>query len=273
MKKLFCLTVFGAASLLVSHGQVLLSGGLSYSQNFDTLGNSPNNGSSTWTDNTTLTGWYASRSYTAGTTSAYGPYAYTAVRIGDGGSNNGSVWSFGTIGNTDRALGSLGSGTVKTNVYGVRFQNDTANPLDLATVGYTGEQWRNGGNTAAQPLAFSYQVFTTPFSGVLSDNNAGWTTVTALNFVSPVTGASAVALDGNLIANRTVISPFAFSGITLNPGEEIILRWQDIDDSGNDHGLAIDDVAIAFSAVPEPASATLAGLAALGILLYRRNRV
>src|SRR5215510_3751296 len=129
MKKLFAAVILAGAFATVSNGQVLLSGGLTYSQNFDSLVNTPEAGSGPWTDNSTpgLTGWFASRSFTGGTTSAFGPFAYTTYRVGNGSANNGSIWSFGTIGATDRALGSLSSGTPKTNVFGVRLQNDTAN--------------------------------------------------------------------------------------------------------------------------------------------------
>jgi len=280
MKKLLFVLSLGAISTLTTNAQILLSGGLTYNQNFDSLSNTPAASSGTWTDNATpgLTGWYAARSFITTATTApsggvYGPYAYSTYRVGDGSANNGSVWSFGTIGNTDRAFGSLGSGTVRTNAYGVLFQNDTLNAVDTLTIGYTGEQWRNGGNTAAQALAFSYQIFTTPFSGPVSDANAGWTTFGSLNFVSPITGATAATLDGNLSANRTVIAPIVLTGVTLNPGEQIFLRWQDLDDSGNDHGLALDDLSVSFSSVvPEPATATLGGLAALAVVFYRRCR-
>ena len=46
--------------------------------------------------------------------------------------------------------------------------------------------------------------------------------------------------------------------------EEIFLRWLDIDDSGNDHGLGVDDFSITFSAaVPEPTAVALGGLFAI----------
>src|SRR5262249_29128774 len=141
--------------------------------------------------------------------SAFGPFSYSTYRVGDGSANNGSIWSFGTISNTDRALGSLSSGTPKTNVFGVRFQNDTANPLGSITVSYTGEQWRNGGNTAVQTLAFSYQVSSTPFTSPILVGSApadGYTGFSALDFNSPTTGATAAALDGNAAANRTVFT-------------------------------------------------------------------
>src|SRR5439155_23740482 len=130
-----------------------------------------------------------------------------------------SIWSFGTIGATDRALGSLGSGTPKTNVFGLRIQNDTGSPVGNVTISYTGEQWRNGGNTAVQTLAFSYQVSATPFTspiGVDAEPNNGWTGFAALNFDSPITVATATALDGNAAANRTVFGPTVLTGVTLN---------------------------------------------------------
>jgi uncharacterized protein len=274
MKKLLCVLVIGSLSFVSAKSQVLLSGGLTYSQNFDSLSNTPAGTTYTWTDNATvgLTGWYASRSYTAGTTSVYGPYAYTGYRVGDGSANNGTLWSFGTTLATDRALGTLASGTPKTNVFGVRILNDTANPLDTVTISYTGEQWRNGGNTAVQTLAFSYQVSATPFASPITDQNAGWTPFSALNFNSPITGATAATLDGNLPANQTLFSSILLTGVTLNPGEEIFLRWGDVDDSGSDHGFGVDDFSVRFSIVPEPATATLGGLAALGMLFWRRNR-
>jgi uncharacterized protein len=279
MKKL--ITIIGSMGLLAvaANGQILLSGGLSYSQNFDTLTNAPEAGSGTWTDNATpgLTGWYASRAFVSGTTSAFGPFAYPTYRVGNGSANNGSIWSYGTIAATDRALGSLGSGTPKTNVFGLRIQNDTASPVDTVTISYTGEQWRNGGNTtlAVQTLAFSYQVKGSPFTSPIDVNpapNAGWTGFGALDFTSPnVTSTTGVALDGNLALNRTVFTGVVLTGVTVNPGEEIFLRWLDIDDTGNDHGLAVDDFSVSFSAVPEPSTAILAGLGMLALGFWRRR--
>jgi hypothetical protein len=279
MKKIF-ITLAAGAVALGTHAQVLLSGGLSYSQNFDSLSNSPAASSGPWTDNATpgMTGWFASRAYVSGTTSAFGPFAYTAYRIGDGSANNGTIWSFGTIGSTDRALGSLSSGTPKTNVWGVWIKNDTANVVNSLTVGYTGEQWRDGGNTtlALQKLDFSYQTSASGFAspiGVDSAPNGGWTAFSALNFTSPnIVSTTGVATDGNLAANRTVFGPTVLTGVSLNPGDSIFIRWLDIDDSGNDHGLAVDDFSFSAFAVPEPSAAALMGLASFGLICWRRIR-
>jgi hypothetical protein len=277
------LTAIALAGVLTqiqpANAQVLLSGGLTYSQNFDSLSNSPANSNPTWTDNATvgLVGWYASRAFTAGTTSTYGPYAYTSYRVSDGTTTSGLLYSYGVAGVnpiTDRGLGSLGSGTPKTNSFGVRISNDNAYSVNNVTISYTGEQWRNGGNTASNRLAFSYQVSSTPFASPISVdvNGAGWVNFSALDFVSLINTATAATLDGNAPANRTLFSSVLLSGVTLTPGQEIFLRWLDIDEGGSDHGMAVDDFSISFSAVPEPATAALVGLGLLGFILSRRNR-
>jgi len=126
-----------------------------------------------------------------------------------------------------------------------------------------------------QTLAFSYQVKASPFTSpidVQSPPNGGWTGFSALDFTSPnVTSTTGVALDGNLAGNRTVFTGVVLTGVTVNPGEEIFLRWLDIDDTGNDHGLAVDDFSVSFSAVPEPSTALLGGLGLL-VLSFGRRR-
>ena len=95
----------------------------------------------TWTDNSTLPGWYASK------TSGTGAPAVGSYRAGTGTDTTGALYSFGIAGMnpvTDRALGSVASGTPGN--FGVRFQNDTAQAITNITISYTGEQWRNGGH-------------------------------------------------------------------------------------------------------------------------------
>ena len=278
MKKLIVLSIL-AVSAVAANAQVLLSGGLSYSQNFDTLASATVGTTATWTDNSTLAGWYASRAVTATTTSAYGPYAYAAYRIDAGTSTGGTLYSYGVAGVnpvTDRALGSLSSGTPKTNAIGVSFQNDTASAVDTITISYTGEQWRNGGNTAVQSLTFSYRIYSPAgaFAAPLDTLPASWTAFSALTFNSPTTGAVAAALDGNATANQTAFSSILLTGVTLNAGDAIIFRWVDVDDSGSDHGLAVDNFSASFSVVvvPEPSTLALAGLGGLGLSLLRRRR-
>jgi hypothetical protein len=70
-----------------------------------------------------------------------------------------------------------------------------------------------------------------------------------LNFTGPVATATAGALDGNATANRTVFSNVLLPGVVLLPGQEIFLRWVDLNDAGNDHGLAVDDFSLTFTSV------------------------
>lgn len=201
-------------------------------ENFNTLATSGT--ANTWTDNSTIGGMYAQFSAV--------PTNPTTYLADAGTSNTGGVHSYGTGTNTERALGSVGSNTTGDIYFGFKLTNSTGNTITSLDVSYVGEQWRNGGNTAAQQLDFQYRVEN---AGVVTDINTpapGWTDFNTLDFVSPIVGATAVALDGNAAANRTAKSDTI--SLTAAPGQEIWLRWKDTNDAGNDHGLAIDDLSV-----------------------------
>src|SRR5947209_12581769 len=217
--------------------------GTAITQNFDTLANT---GTPTWTDDSTLSGWYAQ----FGTTT--NPTAYTP---GTGSSGTGALYSFGSTGSTDRALGSVGSGTTGDIFWAIKLTNNTGSTITSLDVSYTGEQWRQGGCTPtpctplAQTVDFQYQIAN---AGVITDANTpttNWLDHDPLDFTSPQPGiSSAAAIDGNGSANRTALS--STINVTVNPGQEIWLRWKDINHPNNDHGLAIDD----FSVTPKGGS-------------------
>lgn len=216
--------------------------GTPVTQNFDTLATAGT--ANTWTDNTTLTGWYSQFSAT--------PTNPTTYRADSGGSNTGAIYSWGVASVnplTERALGSVSSGT-PVNIYNaVRLVNNTGVTVTQLDVSYDGEQWRDGG--AAVPVAqttfFEYQIAN---AGVITDANSpatGWTSLAALDFTTPTftnTGAG-VALDGNQAANRTAKAASIL--LAIAPGQEVWLRWRDPNDTGNDHGLGVDN----FSATPQ----------------------
>lgn len=232
----YVLATLGTSIPVSSPAQVAMSAG-AYMQNFDSLGSV----GASWTDNATLAGWYASK--TAGG-------MLTNYSAGTGSSTTGALYSFGVAGlsnATDRALGSLASGTPGNFAYGVRCINDTAIPQTNILITYTGEQWRNGGNTAAQTLAFSYRVSASPITDADAANFNSWTSFSALDFVSPTTGATASLLDGHASTNRQVFTDVVLSGVSVAPGQELFLRWTDINDSGNDHAFAVDDLTIYFN--------------------------
>jgi hypothetical protein len=217
--------------------------GTAYTQNFDTL---PASGSATWTNNSTIPGWFHARTGTG-----------TTIVANDGGSNAGNLYSYGTGTATDRALGSLGSGNAAVGdlYWGVRLVNDTGSAITSLDVSYTGEQWRAGGCTPtpctplAQTVDFQYQVAN---AGVITNVNTpttGWLDHDLLDFTSPTPGTSSTgtALDGNAAANRTNLS--STISLTIAAGQEVWLRWRDINHANNDHGLSIDD----FSVTPQGA--------------------
>lgn len=219
-----------------------------YYQSFDTLAAS---GTTTWTDNSTISGWYVLRSVSGG--------SYTA---GDGSSGTGAVYSYGTGSDSERALGSVASGGTGMIGYGLRLVNNTSESFAEILVSYSGEQWRKANNADAQSLSFGYKMG----SGLTNPLDSGFTTISGLNFNSPVAAATtASALDGNAAPNRTAISLVVTfeGGTTFDPGEELMLRWVDVDDGGTDHGLAIDDLSVA---VPEASGKALLPLAGLAIV-------
>ena len=213
-----------------SQANITVSG--SYSQNFNTLLTS---GSATWTDNSTIPNWYSQRAGTG-----------TTIVASDGSSSTGNLYSFGNGTSTDRALGAVSSATPSNMAHGVLFRNTSGTTLNALQVSYTLEQWRSSG-AAAQSITFCYQKNAVAISNLDPNIIAGaWTQVGALSLASPITGGSALTLDGNAVANR-VVTTFNITGLALANNEYIMLKWDDPDHSGFDHGLAIDDVTISWT--------------------------
>jgi hypothetical protein len=265
-----------------------------YTQNFDSLPNSPTNTSlgtspAGWIDDTStpganqfsIPGWYLWHPIMQ---SEGGANNHQRMRLGTGSANTGAFWSFGASGSAERALGMVSSNTMATpppitdmspdngeSYYGARFTNNTGITLQNFTVSYAGEQWRDGGAATpnAQRISFNWKV------GATSVQETGFNPVVfvgfPLDFVSPVftnTGGGA-AVDGNG-AGRVPIGSVTVGGINWAPGTDLWIRWTDINDAGNDHGLAIDDVT--FSAnVPEPTGLRLWALAMLPGVGRRRR--
>jgi len=263
MKKILLIIPLIVGTVPLVHAQYLLSSG-SYSQDFNTLANTGT--ANVWTDNTTLLGWYAQSTNTTIVTTDY--------RADTGAGNTGDLISYGPAASTDRALGSLGSGTTATMGYGLRLVNDTAAPVTDILISYVGEQWRNGGNATPQSLAFSYLVSVSPITSPNVPSNLGWISFAPLTFTSPIATAAPATLDGNLVANRVALSSI-LTGVTLEVGQELFVRWLDINDTGNDHGLALDDLTVTFTpaVAPEPTvGALLGGFGLLGLFMASRRR-
>lgn len=249
--------------------------GATYSQNFDSLATSGT--ANTWANNSTIAGWSLFRRTSASDAT---PTAITAYRAGDGSVNTGAFYSFGTGTSTDRALGGIASsnatawGSPATGAVAgwiaVGFQNTTGAALNSFTLGYTGEQWRDGGSAtpAAQTMTLEYG-FGSSFSAVTT-----WTAPGAsFNFTSPVFTAPAAgaAVNGNVAGQVTGLGG-TVSSVTWNNSDTLFIRWIENNDQGNDHGLAIDNFTFSAAAVPEPSEyAAMAGAGLVGFAIWRRR--
>lgn len=187
-----------------------------YTQNFDAaLGTA----SLTWTNNTTVTGWYITNA--------------SPLPINTGTINSNSCYNFGIAGTnplTDRALGAISTAT--THRFGIRMANTSGSPINSFDISFTGEQWRSFN---AGTLVFEYQTGTT----VTSLTAGTWTALTALDFTNLTTSGGA-ATDGNNATYRTAKS--ATLTVTVATGTEIFFRWSKLGTSSP--GLAIDDLTI-----------------------------
>jgi hypothetical protein len=174
-----------------------------------------------------------------------GTGANALFTIDAGASTAGSIYSYGAAGSSDRALGSLASGT-RIHAIGLTLVNNTSSTITNFTVTYDGEQWRRG-TGAANTLTFDYLVGGTFNTASLS----GYTAVPGLNFTAPVTSGSAAAVDGNSAGKVPGITA-TITGVNWTPGQTLVLRWDDKDDSGNDDGLGLDNVNVSVPNSSQP---------------------
>ena len=274
LKNLFALSIAAAAIGVIAVPtqanaavSVPSNGAFSYTQNFDSLATTGT--ANLWTNDSTLQGW----SLFASNNTPIASYS-----TGNGSSTTGSFYSFGTTGSTDRALGGLGSGGTYFGSPGpasgavagyiaVAFQNNSGSTLNNFTIGFNGEQWRNGGNTSTQPMVLEYGIgssFASVTSWTAPGGNFDWS--------SPVATATASALDGNAPAN-SVLGLGGTVATTWGAGDTLWIRWVERNDVGLDHGLAIDNLTFSVSAVPEPETYALllAGLGMMGVMARRRK--
>jgi hypothetical protein len=203
-----------------------------YSQNFDGL-------SSTGANNAKSTlpaGW----DFTETGTSATADNLYAAD---NGAGNSGNVYSYGATGTTERAFGSLLSGSL-TPVLGAGFTNNTGATLTSLTVAYTGETWRIGAANRSDKLTFQYSTNATSLS------TGTWTDVTALDYANP--GGATTASGGISTPAHTATITSIINGLSLATGTTIWVRWNDFNASGSDDGMAVDDFSLSWAAPTAP---------------------
>ncbi len=245
MKKFYSLSLIVLASL--SYAQVSLTAlNTAYTQNFDGLANSgTGTGISTTTGSSgskvvsvtfpagSLSGWY----FVESTSNADG--SYTA---GTGSSPTGDTYSYGASASTERALGSIASSNLLSR-YGAQFKNDTGNLIDQLDISYVGEEWRFDparGTTIKDQITFEYSTDATSLT------TGTWIPVSALKYETTNLTGSVGLRNGNDAAYRTELSNI-ITGLNINAGQTFWIRFVDVNVSGTDDGLAVDD----FSLTPK----------------------
>ncbi|MFD2720857.1 beta strand repeat-containing protein [Hymenobacter monticola] len=171
--------------------------------------------------------------------------ANTTYRADDGGSATGDTFSYGTGTATERAFGTLASGSLQSTI-GATYTNNTGVPITSLLISYTGELWRLSALSGRlDRLEFSYSTGGGTFA------TATYTPFSALNFSTPTTAdfsAAVGARNGNAAANQTAVSG-TISGLNIAPGAVFFIRWVDPDLTGNDDGLAIDNFSLTANPV------------------------
>ncbi len=224
---LFC----GISSLAHAQCISLTTLGSASTQNFDTLSNV----AGSTTNNLTIPGWFM-------TESGGGARDNEQYAVDTGNSNAGDTNSYGATASTDRALGSLRSGSL-ISTFGACFTNNTGAAISSLDVTYTGEEWRLGTAARTDQINFEYSTDATDLV------TGTWAGIAALNFVTPDTVTTGIK-NGNAAADRSALST-TISSLTIANGATFWMRWTDPDATGADDGLAVDD----FSLTPNGAAA------------------
>ncbi|MCX6946357.1 MAG: IPT/TIG domain-containing protein, partial [Verrucomicrobia bacterium] len=220
----------------------------SYSQNFDGLGTNSvpsvfpaSNGvqvSLGAITTNTVNGWYGAKIAGTGTSA-------TDLLANAGTTSTGTLYSFGNANDTNRALGTIATGTT-TMAFGALIKNDTGGTITNVKVSFTAEFWRSSTASSNNVLTFGY--------GTINGTNSteknfltttGATPFTALNITGPAPVTSNGSLDGNSPANQVAYSNVALP-LELGVGKTAFLRWQDLNDGGDDAGIGMDNFTLSY---------------------------
>jgi hypothetical protein len=228
----------------------------SYTQNFDSLGTTTISNVVSLTIGVqtslggsvtnTLNGWYAAK--------IAGTGGITNIVADNGSGTSGAVYNYGSAtapANADRSLGGLATGSF-TSGFGALIKNETGQTLQGVQISFISKLWRS--STVSNSLTFGYGVVDgSAFTTANFLTAAGALPLVTADVVYPA-AATGGAVDGNLPANQ-----IAFNNVTIPqqiaPGETLFIRWQDVDGSGSDAGMAIDNVSLTALTQPPPATA------------------
>ena len=189
---------------------------------------------------TNLNGWFAAKIAGSG--------GIANIEANDGTGFSGAIYNYGSTNspaNLDRSLGTLATGSL-TGAFGALVVNNTGDTINSIIVNLTGKFWRTP-TTLQNTLTFGYgKIDGTTFNNNNFLSVGGASLLPGANVVGPAPVNPAIVLDGNNPTNQVAISNVAIP-VQLLPGETMFLRWQDVDGSGSDAGLAIDNLSLTAS--------------------------
>jgi uncharacterized protein len=166
-----------------------------------------------------------------------------------GTSNAGNTYSYGLAGSTDRALGTLASGSLTSRIE-FRIVNGTGQAVDSVSVRFRAEQWRFGSGT------------TDSMAAAVAVNRSLPTPAPALTIREDQGNANGANPDAN--TNAQTLSGIV--AVALGAGDTLVLSWSDGNAAGNDDGWAIDDFELRIAHLgeanppPPPPPAALRGI-------------
>jgi len=185
---------------------------------------------SSWTNNSTYLGWYATDAATT-----LHQNITTSIPT-----NSGGFYTYECKSNNNQKIGSRASSSTNTIYYGVRFLNNTPQTIYSFTIELNWYQLslaENGYNS--NKIDIEYQI-SNSFTAI---NSGTW--IAFSQFTAPldtITGTSQVR---GLPCNTSGFSA-ACINVNVLPDQNIAIRFKDIDNTNNDHHTAIDDIKIEF---------------------------
>jgi hypothetical protein len=201
--------------------QIPLTNGAVYYQDFDGLGTGHVTTTNLNNHSPTLLGWWFHET---------GNNANTQMTAGNGSSNAGDTYNFGATNASNRKIGCLQSGNLLSR-FGAMFTNSSLSTITSISIAYTGVTWRVGATGRVDRLDFQYSTNAT----WVGDPGATWVDFDALDY----TNNAATSIGGGSELQTRAISNI-ITGLSIQNGGRIWIRWLDWDAAGADDGMGID---------------------------------
>lgn len=265
------LMVFAAQ---ITRAQINFSG--SYAENFNSILNTDGSGTTMsgvgqiglQDSIPTLTAWRAARvaGTATGTFALFGDWGGSLTQSG-----TGRLYSYGLPASSERALGAVASGTTVAG-FGTWFVNTSSDIYYSVTISFDREIWRTQTSAINQSLVFSYGLASTGIgTGNFLSNNL-MTANSSLNATAPLFYQSLNGGTGGYTdpGTNAVTVTATIVGLGWSPGDSLFVRWNDVNDTGNDAGIAIDNLTM-VAATPEPSTVLLGAMGIAAVALLRRK--